>query len=223
MSFVYDRYKCLDEDWKKRLDKEEKRIIEWHRHIITRMRDDPALLEKAKGKWEEQRARHASDRILAKHFGEQDEIWGTLLQSGDMDAIERFACADSEWGHDLRAISPLEWVLDRHEKTIWEFEHFAEIQPDYVYENKDGEQRLVVSVRGDKNPVVTWQTADRNLPAGAKAQGSATVASFRRWATKVRPATKDDWGAFSRVEYWRKWHAAFNRQYRRKHQTASAY
>ena len=221
MSF-YDPYKRIAED-RKRLDEYEKRIIEWHRHIITRMRDDPALLEKAKGEWEKQRALHASDRRLAKHFGERDEIWGTLLQSGDMDAIERFACADSKWGEGLRAISPLKWVLDRHEKTIWEFEHFAEIQPDYVYENKDGEQRLVVSVRGDKNPVVTWQTADPNLPAGAKAQGSATVASFRRWATKVRPATKDDWGAFSRVEYWRKWHAAFHRQYRRKHQTASGY
>ena len=58
MSF-YDPYKILS-DTRKSLADALKRELEWHRHIITRMRDDPALLEKAKGELEKQRARHAS-------------------------------------------------------------------------------------------------------------------------------------------------------------------
>ncbi|ECF6858193.1 hypothetical protein S886_23395, partial [Salmonella enterica subsp. arizonae] len=47
-----------------------------------------------------------------------------------------------------------------------------------VYVSKDGERRRVVSV---VDSVVIWKTADPNLPAGAKSQGSATLQSFLRW------------------------------------------
>lgn len=75
------------------------------------------------------------------------------------------------------------------------------IQMNYVYENEAGEQRLVVSVdHGKASPVAIWRTPDPDLPKGAKAQGSATVASFRRWAIKMRKATTEDWNAFHEIE-----------------------
>ncbi|EKS5992493.1 hypothetical protein QCA82_004369 [Salmonella enterica] len=46
-----------------------------------------------------------------------------------------------------------------------------------IYVSKDGEKRRIVSV---VDSVVIWKTADPNLPAGAKAQGSATLQSFLR-------------------------------------------
>ena len=80
------------------------------------------------------------------------------------------------------------------------------IQMGLVYENEAGEQRLVVSVdHGRANPVAVWRTPNPNLPKGAKAQGSATVASFRRWAVKMRKATPEDWSAFQQVERRRVW------------------
>ena len=76
-----------------------------------------------------------------------------------------------------------------------------EVRMGFVYENDAGEQRLVVSVdHGRANPVAIWRTPDPNLPKGAKAQGSATVASFRRWAVKMRKATSEDWSAFQQVD-----------------------
>lgn len=79
-----------------------------------------------------------------------------------------------------------------------------EIQTGYVYENDAGEQRLVVSVRpageqGD-NAVAVWRTSNPDLGKGLKAQGSATLKSFKRWATKHRRATGHDWEAFQKVE-----------------------
>lgn len=81
-----------------------------------------------------------------------------------------------------------------------------EVRMGFVYENESGEQRLVVSVdHGRASPVAIWRTPDPNLPKGAKAQGSATVASFRRWAVKMRKATPEDWSAFQQVERRRVW------------------
>lgn len=76
----------------------------------------------------------------------------------------------------------------------------------YVYRNEDGEQRLVVSVNGSgTKSVVVWRTSDPSLPKGVKSQGSATAASFGRWAVGVRVATSEDWRAFEEVEQRRKW------------------
>ena len=165
--------------------------------------------------------------------------WVELLRPGNyddcadfVDSIERIVCGDgSDFCFMLCATSPLLQMLSSQERDFvehgfdnWWVEHVAEIRENRVYGNSEGEQRLVVSVSGSmENSVVVWRTPDPDLPIGAKAQGSATVASFRRWATKVRPATQADRDAFSHVEWWRKWHAAFHRQYRRKHQTASGY
>lgn len=80
------------------------------------------------------------------------------------------------------------------------------VQMGFVYENEAGEPRLVVSVdHGRASPVAIWRTPDPSLPKGAKAQGSATVASFRRWAVKMRKATLEDWSAFQQVERRRVW------------------
>jgi len=80
------------------------------------------------------------------------------------------------------------------------------IKPGFVYENEAGEQRLVVSFDHDKaSSVVIWRTPDPNLPKGTKAQGSATVTSFRQWAVKMRKATAEDWKAFQQVEQRRVW------------------
>ncbi len=81
------------------------------------------------------------------------------------------------------------------------------IQMGFVYENEAGERRLVVSVDHYRaNPVAIWRSPDPILPKGAKAQGSATVASFRRWAVKVQKATPEDWSAFQQLERRRVWH-----------------
>lgn len=83
-----------------------------------------------------------------------------------------------------------------------------EIKIGGVYTNITGEQRLVVSSgRGSSNPVVIWRTIDPNLPKGVKAQGSATLVSFQRWAVSVRESTKADWDAFPEVERRRQWAA----------------
>lgn len=83
-----------------------------------------------------------------------------------------------------------------------------EIKIGGVYTNIDGEQRLVISSgKGSSNPVVIWRTIDPKLPKGAKAQGSATLASFQRWAVSMREGTKGDWDAFQEVERRRKWEA----------------
>lgn len=80
------------------------------------------------------------------------------------------------------------------------------IQRDYVYQNAVGDQRLVVSVGQDgPNAVVIWRTADPNLAGGAKAQGSATVTSFQKWAVAMRKANEVDWAAFQQVERSREW------------------
>jgi hypothetical protein len=90
------------------------------------------------------------------------------------------------------------------------------IQTGFVYENETGEQRLVVSVdHGRANPVAVWRTPDPRLPKGAKAQGSATVASFRRWAAaQMRKATVEDWSAFQEVERRRVWNTRDTRAIR---------
>lgn len=69
------------------------------------------------------------------------------------------------------------------------------VATNHVYLNAAGKQRLVVEVshslsarlysswRGRQpDSVVNWSTADPKLPARAKAQGSATLRSFQRWA-----------------------------------------
>lgn len=81
-----------------------------------------------------------------------------------------------------------------------------DVRTGHVYRNEDGEQRLVVSVNGSgTKSVVVWRTSDPNLPKGVKAQGSATAASFGRWAVGARVATSADWRAFEEVEQRRKW------------------
>lgn len=71
-----------------------------------------------------------------------------------------------------------------------------------VYENEQGEKRLIVSVTDN---VVLWKTADPELPAGGKSQGSATLASFRRWAASEHPAEETELTAFDRVTRRRKY------------------
>lgn len=92
-----------------------------------------------------------------------------------------------------------------------DFEPSAEapaIQVGFVYENDAAEQRLVVSInRGREDPVVIWRTADPRLPKGAKAQGSATLSSFQRWAVRGRKASAEDWAAFAKIERQRAWAA----------------
>ena len=212
-----------------------KRLITGHGILLDRMRKDPALLDKARG-IAEQELQHA--RKLNPTFTNYETRWVELLRAKEwmstdelVEVIRREIRENSNHGKGMRLTSPLIQLLSPQERDFvehgfdnWWVEHVAEIRENRVYGNSEGEQRLVVSVSGSmENSVVVWRTPDPDLPIGAKAQGSATVASFRRWATKVRPATQDDWDAFSRVEWWRKWHAAFHRQYRRKHQTASGY
>ncbi|MEI2697006.1 MAG: hypothetical protein V9E94_01210 [Microthrixaceae bacterium] len=80
-----------------------------------------------------------------------------------------------------------------------------QIRMNMVYVNQSGEQRLAISVgRRAHNPVVEWRTPDPKLPLGAKAHGSATVASFRRWAVSARKAAKEDWEAFDLVQRLRR-------------------
>ena len=238
------------------LDDYEKRLLSAHRLVISRMRKDPALLDKARDIVEQElrsarklnppvpvspypRSPHPGVRRLqeARIRGTYYETWWAELVRSNQDnlyALESTVCEDSDFGKALRHTSPLIHLLTPHERDFvehgfdnWWIEHVGEISANRVYGNKDGEQRLVVFISGyRKNSVVTWRTPVPDLPAEAKAQGSATVASFRRWATKVRPATQADWDAFSQVEWrraWRKKDAAFYRRYRRKHQTASAY
>lgn len=94
-----------------------------------------------------------------------------------------------------------------------------------MYTNITGEQRLVVSSgRGSSTPVVIWRTIDPELPKGAKAQGSATLASFQRWAVSMRESTKADWDAFQEVERRRQWEAEdakLVRQIKRKRKRAA--
>ena len=239
------------------------RLLAATRIMFSRMRKDPALLDKARGIAKQElriarklnppvttveawpRAASADVRRLqaARIRGTYYETWWVeLLRPGNyddsadfVDSIERIVCRDgSDFCTMLCATSPFMQMLSPQERDFvehgfdnWWVEHVAEIRENRVYGNSEGEQRLVVSVSGSmENSVVVWRTPDPDLPIGAKAQGSATVASFRRWATKVRPATQDDWDAFSKVERGRRWHkndAAFYRRYRQKHQTASAY
>lgn len=105
------------------------------------------------------------------------------------------------------------------------------IAVNHVYSNVDGEQRLVVEVSRSSSrlygstrssrpqPVVSWRTADPKLPAGAKAQGGATLRSFQRWAVSCRKATPADWAAFEALQnlrYWRTVDRAMVRQIRKK-------
>lgn len=71
-----------------------------------------------------------------------------------------------------------------------------------VYENSTGEKRLVLSVT---NSVVIWKTADPDLPAGAKSQGSATLKSFLRWKTSEHEATDSELKAFDKITRWREY------------------
>lgn len=92
----------------------------------------------------------------------------------------------------------------------------ADVQAGFVYVGLDGETRIVVSVerpsslhwqrslqRRQPQPVVNWRTANPDLPAGGKAQGSATVMSFLRWSSSARPATAVEQTAFERVQRMR--------------------
>ena len=80
------------------------------------------------------------------------------------------------------------------------------IETNFVYMNDSGEQRLVVALDcRNTNAVVVWRTTDPKLPDGAKAQGSATLGSFQRWAKTMREATKADVIAFEEVEFRRRW------------------
>ena len=49
--------------------------------------------------------------------------------------------------------------------------------------------------------------AEITLPKGAKAQGSAALSSFRRWAVRGRKASAEDWAAFEKIERQRAWAA----------------
>lgn len=78
--------------------------------------------------------------------------------------------------------------------------------PGFVYANHMGVRRLAVSIeQKGAVPVVIWRTADRELPVGAKAQGSATVTVFQRWAVRGAQATEADLVAFDEVERRREW------------------
>lgn len=82
----------------------------------------------------------------------------------------------------------------------------AEIQTGYVYENVDGERRIVVSISvGKSTSTVLWRTANPDLPKEWKAQGSSTVGSFSRWPVKMQKATVEDLGAFEVVTRRREW------------------
>lgn len=106
-----------------------------------------------------------------------------------------------------------------------------DIKLGYVYANNAGEERLVVSVShvlyssakprraGAAQPVVAWRTVDPSLPVGQKAQGSATLLSFRRWAVSSRIASAEDWAAFQTLKskrYWASSDKAAARQIRKK-------
>ncbi|WP_200843000.1 hypothetical protein [Klebsiella pneumoniae] len=80
-----------------------------------------------------------------------------------------------------------------------------------VYENEQGEKRLVVSVTDN---VVLWKTADPALPAGSKSQGSSTLTSFRRWTTSEHPASGAELEAFDRVMQRRKHESQSTREIR---------
>ncbi|ECC1750590.1 hypothetical protein FNI40_25205 [Salmonella enterica subsp. diarizonae] len=71
-----------------------------------------------------------------------------------------------------------------------------------VYVSKDGEKRRVVSVVAS---VVIWKTADPNLPAGAKSQGSATLQSFLRWKISEHEASEAELTAYDKVVRWREY------------------
>lgn len=101
------------------------------------------------------------------------------------------------------------------------------ISMNYVYENAAGEKRLAVSVspifsspmngtrrRQDPQPVVNWRTANPKLAAGGKAQGSATLRSFERWAVSCRMETAEDWEAFQSLQGLRSVQAETRRMYR---------
>ena len=77
----------------------------------------------------------------------------------------------------------------------------------HVYEGRDGSLRMVASCSGQgEKALVLWQSPDPALPAGEKAHGSATVASFKRWASQhVRRATKEDWQALPALQNARRW------------------
>lgn len=106
-----------------------------------------------------------------------------------------------------------------------------DIETGYVYANDAGDERLVVSVshvpyylamsrRGRAaQPVVEWRTVDPNLPTGQKAQGSATLLSFKRWAVSSRKASVEDTAAFETLQsrrYWASSNKAAVRQIRKK-------
>ncbi|ECE5381420.1 hypothetical protein DEK21_22580 [Salmonella enterica] len=80
-----------------------------------------------------------------------------------------------------------------------------------VYENAQGEKRLIVSVTDN---VVLWKTADPELPAGGKSQGSATLASFRRWISSEHPASGVELEAFDKVLHRRKYAQQTTREIR---------
>ncbi|MFH2594715.1 MULTISPECIES: hypothetical protein [Enterobacterales] len=80
-----------------------------------------------------------------------------------------------------------------------------------VYENAQGEKRLIVSVTDN---VVLWKTADPELPAGGKSQGSATLASFRRWIASEHPASGVELEAFDKVLHRRKYAQQTTREIR---------
>tara|TARA_R110002124_G_scaffold128157_6_gene288566 strand:+ start:740 stop:1117 length:378 start_codon:yes stop_codon:yes gene_type:complete len=94
-----------------------------------------------------------------------------------------------------------------------------EIRTSYVYENDSGEQRLVISISPigseGENAVAMWRTPDPELGKGLKAQGSATLKSFKRWAKKQRRSTKPDWEAFDKVQRRRVWDKDLARDVRR--------
>lgn len=91
----------------------------------------------------------------------------------------------------------------------------------HVYVGVNGDVRLVKSVgytpTAKQNALVEWRTIDPKLPAGQKAQGSATLASFRRWAAKLlRKATKEDWDAFGVLQRRRASRASWDAAWRKK-------
>lgn len=95
------------------------RSLAWHRHVVARMRDDPALLDKAHAilaHWKSLGPRPNRDYLAA---------WQAALTLG-MDAVEQLASDESEHGNALRQCSPISSVLSRERwafRKDWSQQH----------------------------------------------------------------------------------------------------
>jgi hypothetical protein len=84
--------------------------LAFHRAALSRMREQPQLIEQAKQvlhRWDAQRGLTASEPYLQQ--------WKTLLSQG-VDAIEQATCHADDEAATLRNISPLGFVLPHSER-----------------------------------------------------------------------------------------------------------